>query len=134
MTRYVPITPEKKEIIAAALEKDPHASRVARTLGDVSYATVWRVADRNNIALTAGRETMGHPRLPAEAVEANRDRGGGEPGGNAASAGAQNRGQPRDGRPGGARPSGRCHFGGMTRCGKSCRSTRPALDGTFFFS
>jgi len=39
---------------------------VARTLGDVSYATVWRVADRNNIALTAGRETMGRPRLPAE--------------------------------------------------------------------
>jgi hypothetical protein len=40
--------------------------RVARTLGDVSYATVWRVADRNAIALKAGRETMGRPRLPAE--------------------------------------------------------------------
>ena len=66
MTRNVPITPEKEEIIPAALEKDPHASRGARTLGDVSYATVWRVADRNNIALTACRETMGHPRLPAE--------------------------------------------------------------------
>ena len=27
---------------------------------------MWRVADRNNIPLTAERETMGHPRLPAE--------------------------------------------------------------------
>src|SRR6516225_2554845 len=35
-------------------------------LGDVIYATVWRVADRNAIALKAGRETMGRPRLPAE--------------------------------------------------------------------
>jgi hypothetical protein len=39
---------------------------VARTLDNVSYATVWRVADRNAIALKAGRETMGRPRLPAE--------------------------------------------------------------------
>ena len=39
---------------------------MVRTLGDVSYATVWRVADRNAIALRAGRETMGRPRLPAE--------------------------------------------------------------------
>src|SRR5215813_9890792 len=66
MPRNVPITPEKEQEIIAALEKDSHASRVARTLGDVSYATVWRVADRNAIALTAGRETMGRPRLPAE--------------------------------------------------------------------
>jgi len=41
-------------------------ARVARTLSDVSYATVWRVADRNNIALTAGRETIGRPRLSGE--------------------------------------------------------------------
>ena len=66
MPRNVPITPEKEQEIIAALEKDSHASRVARTLGDVSYATVWRVADRNAIALTAGRQTMGRPRLPAE--------------------------------------------------------------------
>jgi hypothetical protein len=65
MPRNVPITPEKEQEIIAALEKDSHASRVARTLGDVSYATVWRVADRNAIALKAGRETMGRPRLPA---------------------------------------------------------------------
>jgi hypothetical protein len=61
-----PITPEKEQEIIAAREKDSHASRVARTLGDVSYATVWRVADGNTIALKAGRETMGRPRLPAE--------------------------------------------------------------------
>jgi transposase-like protein len=66
MPRNVPITPEKEQEILAALEKDSHVSRVARTLGDVSYATVWRVADRNAIALKAGRETMGRPRLPAE--------------------------------------------------------------------
>jgi hypothetical protein len=66
MPRNVPITPEKEQEIIAALEKDSHTSRVARTLGDVSYATVWRMADRNAIALKAGRETMGRPRLPAE--------------------------------------------------------------------
>ena len=66
MPRNVPITPEKEREIIAALEKDSHASRVARTLGDVSYATVWRVADRNDIVLKAGRETMGRPRLSAE--------------------------------------------------------------------
>src|SRR5215469_16913093 len=66
MPRNVPITPEKEREIIAPLEKDSHASRVARTLGDVSYATAWRVADRNDIVLKAGRETMGRPRLPAE--------------------------------------------------------------------
>jgi DNA-binding XRE family transcriptional regulator len=34
--------------------------------GRWSYSTVWRVADRNGIALTAGRETMGRHRLSAE--------------------------------------------------------------------
>jgi hypothetical protein len=43
-----------------------HASRVARTLGDVSYATVWRIADRAGIELTAGREAKGYRRLSAE--------------------------------------------------------------------
>jgi hypothetical protein len=46
MRRNVPITRKKEQEIIAALEKDSHASRVARTLGDVSYATVWRIADR----------------------------------------------------------------------------------------
>ena len=66
MPRNVRITRDKEREIIAPLEKDSHASRVARTLGDVSYATVWRVADRNDIVLKAGRETMGRPRLPAE--------------------------------------------------------------------
>ena len=66
MPRNVPLSPEKEEEILAALEKDPHASRVARTLRDVSYATVWRVADRAGIELTAGRETMGRHRLSGE--------------------------------------------------------------------
>src|SRR5439155_21718923 len=56
---------EKEQEIIAALEKDPHASRVARALGDVSYATASRIADRNAIALAAGRETMGR-RLPPD--------------------------------------------------------------------
>ena len=56
---HPPITPETESRIISALEKDAHASRVARALGDVSYATVWRVAHRYSIALTAGRETMG---------------------------------------------------------------------------
>jgi hypothetical protein len=59
------ITPQKEQHILAAIGKDAHASRVARTLGGVSYATVWRVAKRAGIALTAGRRTMGRP-LPPE--------------------------------------------------------------------
>src|SRR5277367_982683 len=62
---HPPITPETESRIISALERDAHASRVARALGDVSYATVWRVAYRYSIALTAGRETMGR-RLPAD--------------------------------------------------------------------
>src|ERR1700747_1765971 len=65
MSRNVPITWEKEQEIIAALEKDPHASRVARALGDVNYATAWRIVDRNAIALAAGRETMGR-RLPPD--------------------------------------------------------------------
>jgi hypothetical protein len=74
-----PIAPEKEQRIKAALEEDPHALRVTRKLGgEASYSTVWRVAHRHEIPLTAGRETMGRPRLPPErrakveeAVEAN---------------------------------------------------------------
>jgi DNA-binding Lrp family transcriptional regulator len=65
MRRSAPITLEKEEEIIAALEADPHASRVARKLG-VSFATVWRRADRAGIELTAGREAKGYKRLPAE--------------------------------------------------------------------
>jgi hypothetical protein len=48
--------------------------------GAWSYATVWRVAGRWNIALTAGRETMGCRRLSVEeraAVIASREIGRG---------------------------------------------------------
>ena len=76
---HPPITPETESRIISALEKDAHASRVARALGDVSYATVWRVAHRYSIALTAGRETMGRRLSPdrraavIEAAQANPD-------------------------------------------------------------
>jgi hypothetical protein len=66
MPRGVRITPEKEEEIIAALETIPHASRVAREFGDVSFATVWRVAERAGIELTAGRAAKGYWRLPAE--------------------------------------------------------------------
>jgi hypothetical protein len=60
------ITAEKQEAIVAALDRDSHASRVARALGDVSYATVWRVAAKAGIDLTAGRAAKGYKCLPAE--------------------------------------------------------------------
>lgn len=62
----LPITPEKEQEIIAALAQDSHASRVTRALGDVSYATVWRVADRNTIDLEAGRKAKGYKRHPPE--------------------------------------------------------------------
>jgi hypothetical protein len=50
-----------------SINKNPHATGIARaSKGAWSYATVWRVADRWNIALTAGRETMGRRRLSVE--------------------------------------------------------------------
>jgi hypothetical protein len=66
MPSGVPITPEKEDEILAALEADSHASRVAGKIGDVSFTTVWRVADRAGIELKAGREAKGYKRLPAE--------------------------------------------------------------------
>jgi DNA invertase Pin-like site-specific DNA recombinase len=65
MGRRVPITLEKEEEIIAALATTPHASWVARELG-VSFATVWRRAERAGIELTAGRAAKGYKRLPAE--------------------------------------------------------------------
>jgi CRP-like cAMP-binding protein len=59
-----PITRETERKIISALEKESHASRVARMLRDVSYATVWRVADRAGIELTAGREAKGRRLSP----------------------------------------------------------------------
>jgi hypothetical protein len=80
MPRGVPITDEVEVAIKTELAKKPHATLVAReSKGAWSYATVWRVADRAGIALTAGRETMGRPLSPelrakvAAAVEAHPD-------------------------------------------------------------
>jgi hypothetical protein len=67
MPRGFPITYGAEAAIKTALAKTPHASLIAReSEGAWSYATVWRVADRAGIALTAGRATMGRPRLPPE--------------------------------------------------------------------
>jgi hypothetical protein len=67
MRHRLVITDEVEAAIKAELEKIPHASLVAReSKGAWSYATVWRVAARAGIELTAGRRTMGRPRLPPE--------------------------------------------------------------------
>ena len=67
MPRGVPITNEEEAAIKAALAKTAHASLIAReSKGMWSYATVWRVAARAGVELTAGRETMGRQRLPPE--------------------------------------------------------------------
>jgi hypothetical protein len=69
--RGVPTTEDDEAKIKAALTEYPHASAVARaSKGALSYSTVWRVADRWNIPLTAGRETMGRKRLSVEQVAA----------------------------------------------------------------
>jgi hypothetical protein len=66
MHRGVRIPEEVEATIKAELAKIPHASLVAReSRGAWSYATVWRVAARAGIELTAGRRTMGRP-LPPE--------------------------------------------------------------------
>jgi hypothetical protein len=73
MGRRSPITAVEEQAIIAALEKTPHASLVASKIGR-SFSTVWRVAERAGIELTAGREAKGYKRLPAarraEVVEA----------------------------------------------------------------
>ena len=65
MPRCARITAEQEEQIVAALTAKPHASQVARETG-WSFATVWRVADRAKIDLTAGREAKGYKRLTPE--------------------------------------------------------------------
>ncbi len=64
MRRNDRITDEEEAAIKAALEAKPHASAVARESGGAwSYSTVWRVARRAGIELTAGREARGYKRL-----------------------------------------------------------------------
>jgi hypothetical protein len=60
-----PITEQREKAIIVALNRDSHASRVAHDLGE-SYVTVWRVAEREGIDLTAGRAAKGYKRLPPE--------------------------------------------------------------------
>jgi hypothetical protein len=70
MRRGLPITAEEEASIKSALSAKPNASLIAReSKGAWSYSTVWRVVDRAGIALTAGRETMGRPRI-SEALRA----------------------------------------------------------------
>jgi hypothetical protein len=67
MRRRLIMTDEVEASIKAGLEKTPHASLLAReSKGAWSYATVWRIAERAGIELTARRKTMGRPRLPPE--------------------------------------------------------------------
>ena len=67
MGRRTTITEEIETAIVEALQRTSNASLITRaSKGAWSYSTVWRVADRHGIALTAGRETMGRRRLSAE--------------------------------------------------------------------
>jgi hypothetical protein len=72
MRRGVRIPEETEAAIKTELAKIPHASLVAReSRGEWSYATVWRVAARAGIELTAGRRTMGRPLPPERRARAN---------------------------------------------------------------
>lgn len=76
MPRGVPTSPDKEARIIARLLVERHASRVARDEG-VSFAKVWRLADRECIELTAGQEAKGYWRLSPErraaVIEARRN-------------------------------------------------------------
>jgi hypothetical protein len=76
MPRGIPISPEQEARIVARLLVVRHASRVAHDEG-VSFAKVWRLADRECIELTAGKEAKGYWRLSPErraaVIEARRD-------------------------------------------------------------
>jgi hypothetical protein len=76
MPRGVPTPPEKEARIVARLLVERHASLVARAEG-VSFAKVWRLADRECIELTAGKEAKGYWRLSPErraaVIEARRE-------------------------------------------------------------
>ena len=71
MPRDIAIIPDEELKIMEALKETPHASLVARKIG-WSFSTVWRVAERAGIELTAGRRTKGYKRLPAECRAKNK--------------------------------------------------------------
>jgi CRP-like cAMP-binding protein len=66
MRRRVPITKDDEAAIKAALTRNPHATAGAERARGHGASTVWRVAFRAGIELTAGRKTMGRHRLSAE--------------------------------------------------------------------
>ena len=61
MPSGIKISAEKEARIIARLLVERHASLVAREEG-VSFAKVWRLADRECIELTGGRDAKGLPR------------------------------------------------------------------------
>jgi DNA-binding XRE family transcriptional regulator len=76
MQRRSKITPAEEAKILKWLERKPHASFVAGKTGR-SFSTVWRIADRAGVELTAGREAKGYKRLApkrvAKVIEARRE-------------------------------------------------------------
>jgi hypothetical protein len=76
MPRGIPTSPEKEARIVARLLVERYASLVARDEG-VSFAKVWRLAERECIEVTAGKEARGYWRLSPErraaVIEARRD-------------------------------------------------------------
>jgi hypothetical protein len=67
----VSIPPETRAVIIAALRADPHARRVARTVGGASYSTVLRIARAARIKLRPPKLSL---RQKREAIQ-RRDRG-----------------------------------------------------------
>jgi hypothetical protein len=49
------LPPERRAKIIAALKANPNASAVARQVGGISDVTVWKIAKREGIELTAGK-------------------------------------------------------------------------------
>jgi hypothetical protein len=49
------LPPEKRAQIIEALEANPNASAVAKQLGGVSHAMVWKIAKQTGIYLAVGR-------------------------------------------------------------------------------
>ena len=59
------ISPEKCAQIIAALKNNPNAAAVAREIGGVSHPTVWKIAKRAGIELTATEANLGRPKIPS---------------------------------------------------------------------
>jgi hypothetical protein len=55
------LTAEKRAQIIDALNANPNSTAVAKQIGGVSQATVWKIAKAAGIELTAGKAARGHP-------------------------------------------------------------------------